>query len=195
VVAAVHFYAMPSDQLSLLDYLGEPEEVTLRPWPLVQSPAVSLTRPEALSSAQVMVVNHRLGQPAVIREGDAAMTEPSRAGVFNRMNWERLKPKPREGLVDSNASPVLLWTPATQGPSALGAGSIGSQADAMRAISEDYERWVNQVMNWVRRKGTKVWGLETHDLRPDLDVRRTDVTMVFALPAALSALEGGLAAR
>ena len=113
--------------------------------------------------------------------------------MFNRLTWERLKPT--EGLVDSNASPVLLWTPATQGPDGLGSGTIGSQADSMSAVSKDYERWVNRTMNWVRRKGTRVWGLESQHQRADLDLRRTDVTTVYALPDALRTLEGGTPAR
>jgi len=119
------------------------------------------------------------------------MAEPSRSGVFNRLNWEQLNPSRDEALVDSNVSPVLLWTPATHAEGVLGSGNIGSQADSMSAVSADYERWVNRVMNWVRRKGTKVWGLQAQGVRPDLDVRRTDVTTVFALPDALVALEGG----
>jgi len=194
VVAAVHFYATPADQLQLLDYLGEPDDVSLHPWPLVQSPPLFLSRSDALARAQVMVAR-RLVQPTIIGLGDAAMVQPSRAGVFNRINWERLSPEPNEGLVDSNASPVLLWTPATASPGALGSGSIGSQADSMSAVSMDYELWANRVMNWIRRRGTKVWGLETHDIRPDLDIRRTDLTTVFALPDALSALERGTAAE
>ena len=58
-----------------------------------------------------MVVHRGFGQPSVIRPGDAAMDEPTKAGVFNRVNWDRLRPTAREGLVDSNVSPVLLWTP------------------------------------------------------------------------------------
>ncbi len=119
------------------------------------------------------------------------MEGPSKAGVFNRLNWERLKPTSTEGLVDSNASPVLLWTPATQALDGLGSGTIGSQADSMRAVSKDYERWVNRAMNWVRRKGTRVWGLEPLRQRSDLDLRRTDVTTVYALPDALRSLESG----
>jgi hypothetical protein len=194
VVAAVHFYATPTDQLRLLDYLGEPDEVTLQPWPLFQSPAVTLTRPDALSCSQVMVVSRALGHPTAIRAGDAAMADQSRSGVFNRINWERLKPRSGEGLVDSNASPVLLWTPAIDTNGDLVSGSIGSQADSMSAVSRDYERWVNRVMDWVRRRGTKVWGLQARDTRPDLNVQRTDVTTVFALPDALSALEAGATA-
>lgn len=137
-----------------------------------------------------MVVSRTFGEPSILRPGDASMGESSKAGVFNRINWERLKPKADEGLVDSNASPVLLWTPATQGPDGLRSGSIGSQADSMSAVSKDYERWVNRVMSWVRRSGTRVWGLE-HDTRVDLDLRRSDVTTVYALPDALTVLEGG----
>ncbi len=111
--------------------------------------------------------------------------------MFNRLNWGRLHPKPDEALVDSNASPVLLWIPATQSEGVLASGNIGSQADSMGAVSADYERWANRVMNWVRRRGTQVWGLEGHDVRPDLDLRRPDVTTVFALPGARAALEGG----
>ena len=122
------------------------------------------------------------------------MAEQSRSGVFSRINWERMKPRSGDGLVDSNSSPVLLWTPATDTDGGLVSGNIGSQADSMSAVSRDYERWVNRVMDWVRRRGTKVWGLEAHDTRPDLNVRRTDVTTVFALPDALSALEEGATA-
>lgn len=119
------------------------------------------------------------------------MAESNRSGVFNRLNWERLNPEPGEALVDSNASPVLLWVPATCADDALGSGHIGSQADSLSTVSKDYERWAHRVMNWVRRRGTKVWGLETTDVRPDLNLRRPDVTTVFALPDALAALEGG----
>jgi hypothetical protein len=191
VVAAVHFYATATDQRHLLEYLGEPDEVTLRPWPVLASPPVVLSREVALTTGQVMVVSRALGEPVLLRVGDQAMAEPSRAGVFNRLNWDRLKPKPNEGLLDSNASPVLLWTPAVGGADGLGSGTIGSQADSMSAVSKDYERWVNRVMNWVRRRGTRVWGLTDQDKRPDLDLRRTDVTTVYALPDALTVLERG----
>ena len=191
VVAAVHFYATATDQAHLMDSLGEPAEVTLRPWPVVASPPLALSREQALSSGQVMVVSRALGPPVVIRAGDPALADLSKAGVFNRLNWERLKPRPTEGLVDSNASPVLLWTPAIEGPDGLGSGTIGSQADSISAVSEEYQRWVNRVTGWVRRSGTRVWGLEPEHRRSDLDLRRTDATTVYALPDALRSLEGG----
>lgn len=193
MVAAVHFYATATDQEQLLDHLGEPDEVTLRPWPVVALPATVLSRQDAMSSGQVMIESRAFGPPVVLRKGDPAMAARSKAGVFNRLNWERLKPQPSEGLVDSNASPVLLWTPATRGPDGLYSGTIGSQADSMSAVSKDYERWVNRTMGWVRRKGTRVWGLDAQHQRADLDLRRTDLTTVYALPDAMNSLRGGTA--
>ena len=187
----MHFYATVADQERLLDYLGEPDEVALRPWPLLASPSVVLSREAAYGTKQVMVVSGAVGQPVLLRVGDPAMAEPSRAGVFNRLNWERLKPKRNEGLVDSNASPVLLWMPARDGADGLRSGAMGSQADSMSAVSQDYEHWVKRVMNWVRRRGKPVWGLTARDQRSDLDLRRTDVTTVYALPEAMTALESG----
>ena len=83
----------------------------------------------------------------------------------------------------------LLWMPATHAEGVLRSGNIGSQADSMSAVSADYERWANRVMNRVRRKGTTVWGLDAHGTRPDLDLRRTHVTTVFALPDVVQASE------
>jgi hypothetical protein len=54
----------------------------------------------------------------------------------------------------------MFWRPATPSASELRGGEIGdTQADAMSAVSIDYERWVNHVIGWIRRKGTKVWAL------------------------------------
>lgn len=117
------------------------------------------------------------------------MAESTKAGVFNRLNWERLRPEAREALVDSNASPVLFWTPGTATDFEIRVSSIGSQADSMRSISADYERWVYRVMGWVRRRGVKVWGLERSAIRPDLDIQLSFVNTVYALPDALSKLE------
>lgn len=191
MVSAAHFYATVADQQLLLDYLGEPHDASLHPWPVVCASSVALSRAEALSRDHVTVVSGALGGPVLIGPGSASMGEPTRAGVFNRINWERLAPQPDAGLVDSNVSPVLLWTPATHVDGDLRAGSIGSQADAPRSVSTEYERWVNRVMGWVRRRGTRVWGLEAARVRPDLDIRRSDVTTVVALPEALAALEAG----
>jgi hypothetical protein len=97
--------------------------------------------------------------------------------------------------VDANTSPALFWRPATASPAELHVGDIGSQADAMRSISTDYERWAKRVMGWIRRKGTRVWGLDTRQVRPDLDIDLDFVNTVYALPGALSALTDGLRGR
>lgn len=170
MVAAVHYYATAEDHAALLDYLGEPYTVMLHPWPVVDSPARALTRAEALAADQVMVVHRELGQPSLIRLVHPALAEPTKAGVFNQLNWARLRPTGGQGLVDSNTSPVLLWAPAKASDAGLRTGDIGSQADAMDTVSSDYQRWVNRVMGWVRRKGTKVWGLEGAQSGSGLDI-------------------------
>lgn len=195
MVAAVHYFATPHDHASLLDFLGQPASVALCPWPVVQEPPVVLSRDTALLAAQVMVVRNELGPPRTIRPGHDAMAGTTKAGIFNRLNWDRLRPTATEGLVDSNTSPVLLWTPGTTEASEITVSTIGSQADAMRAISVEYERWANRVMNWVRRSGTKVWGSERGAVRPDLDIDLPFVNSVVALPEALGLLEAGRRGR
>lgn len=138
-----------------------------------------------------MLVHAELGDPVVIGPASAAMSASTRSGVFNRLNWERLRPAAPEGLVDSNSSPVLLWRPGRWTAEKIQTSEIGSQADSIAALSDDYARWVNRATNWVRRKGTKVWGLGTTSIRPDLDIRLTTVTTVYALPDALASLESG----
>jgi hypothetical protein len=195
MVAAAHYFATENDQEALLDYLGEPTAVTLHPWPLVRSPLDVLLRPSALVTQQVMVVHNALGPPAVIRPGDRAMEEGTKAGIFNRMNWDRLGRASSEGLVDSNASPVLFWQPGKASETRLATSSIGSQADSMAAVSTEYERWVKRAMGWVRRNGTRVWGLERHEVCPDLDIELSIVNNVYALPEALIVLQNGALGR
>jgi hypothetical protein len=195
MVAGVHYFATSGDHWRLLDYLGEPSVVTLHPWPVVGPRALVLARGDALARAQVMVAHRELGPPSVIRPGHPAFSEPAVAGLFNRINWDRLRPDDSQGLVNSNASPVLFWSPATASGTELKAGSIGSQADAMQAISAGYERWVNRVMGWIRRNGTRVWGTGAGQSHPGLDVQLPFVSAVYALPEALSALTGGLPGR
>lgn len=127
--------------------------------------------------------------------GDGALDQPTKAGVLNRLTWDRLHPALDEGLVDSNPSPVLLWVPAEIGSEVIGVSQLGSQADAMAAISADYGRWVIRTTGWIRRKGTKVWGLEQGTVRPDLNTQLGFINSVYALPSALRALEQGAVGR
>lgn len=72
---------------------------------------------------------------------------------------------------------------------------VGSQADHPAQISEEYDRWLKRVLGWVRRAGTRVWGLEQASLRPDLDLQLSILNGVYALPGALAALESGTIGR
>ena len=65
----------------------------------------------------------------------------------------------------------------------------------MTAVSIDYERWVNRVLSWVRRRGTAVWGLKRVEVRPDLDIDLPFLNSVYALPGAMQRLEAGAAGR
>ncbi|WP_152642653.1 hypothetical protein [Pseudarthrobacter chlorophenolicus] len=181
--------------MMLLDYLGEPGTVTLHPWPLIKMPLTALSREEALEQSPVMVVDHQLGLPIPVRQGDAAMQGGSVSSVLNRLNWERLTPAEDEALIDSNASPTILWSPARLDAEVILPSSLGSQADSMAQISKDYERWVNRSMSWIRRKGTRVWGLEGRQMRPDLNIDLSFINTVFALPGALQSLESGTPGR
>jgi hypothetical protein len=98
-------------------------------------------------------------------------------------------------LIDSNISPVLFWRPGHSNDSVLRVSEIGSQADSTSAVSPEYERWVNRIMGWVRRRGTKVWGLQRRNVRPDLDIAMAFVSTIYALPDALAALEAGVPGR
>ncbi|MGK3647936.1 hypothetical protein [Pseudarthrobacter enclensis] len=195
MVTAVHYFATLEDQMMLFDYLGEPSKVTLHPWPLIQTPLTALSREEALEQSRVMVVNHQLGLPVPVRPGDAAMQGGSVNAIFNRLNWEKFAPAEDEALMDANASPTILWSPARLTAEAIFPSSLGSQADSMAEISKDYERWVNRSTSWIRRNGTRVWGLEGIQTRPDLDIDLSFISTVFALPGALQALESGTPGR
>lgn len=195
VVAAAHFLATPDDEMAFLDYLGQPHAVTLHPWPVVPATLPAFERGDLGSRRQVMVVSRELGRPRLIGCDDAAMSEPTQAGLFNMLNWERLRPSTAERLVDSNTSPVLLWQRGAVDDRTVHGSNIGSQANSMAAISREYERWVNRVMGWVRRRGTRVWGLERHAVREDLDIELSYVNNVYALPGALKLLESGGSAR
>lgn len=195
MVTAVHYFATLEDQMMLFDYLGEPAKVTLHPWPLIKTPLTALSREEALEQSRVMVVNHQLGLPVPVRPGDAAMQGGSVNAVFNRLNWEKFAPAEDEALMDANASPTILWSPARLNAEAIFPSSLGSQADSMAKISQDYERWVNRSMSWIRRNGTRVWGLEGIQTRPDLDIDLSFISTVFALPGALQAMESGTPGR
>jgi len=198
MVAGIYFYADGEDTAEMLSYLRFGSEVSLHPWPLVQEPAVHYRLEEAIAAESVMVQSSQFGAPTLLHDGDSAPanTSPARAAVFNLLNRERLSPGPENGLlVDSNRSPVLLWKPGASAATEFRTSSIGSQADSMKAVSNDYERWGNRVMGWIRRRGIAVWGLNGSGVRPDLDIDVGFLNSVYALPGALRKLEAGATGR
>lgn len=195
MVTEVHYFATGQDQEALLEHLGGPTSVTLHPWPVVRSPLEVLPLSDALITPEVMVVHNALGPPVLIRPGDRAMNENTIAGIMNQLNWDQVQRDSSERLVDSNASPVLVWLPGKASETILSLSSIGSQAVAMAAVSQEYEKWVKRAIGWVRRKGTRVWGRELHKVRPDLDLDLPFLNSVYALPGALIALQNGAVGR
>jgi hypothetical protein len=194
MVANVYFYADGKDTADMLGFLRFGSEVSLHPWPLVQEPAVQYSLEEAIVAELVMVQSSKLGRPILLDNG--ASDSPGRAAVFNLIDRERLNPGPENGLlVDSNRSPVLLWRPGSNATTELRTSTIGSQADSMKAVSDEYQRWANRVMGWMRRQGTAVWGLNGARVRPDLDINVSFLNSVYALPGALRQLEAGASGR
>lgn len=194
MVADVFFYADGKDTADMLSFLRFGSEVSLHPWPLVQEPAVQYSLEEAIVAKSVMVQSSKFGAPILLDEGASDST--GRAAVFNLLNRERLSPGPQNGwLVDSNRSPVLLWKPGSIATTELRTSTIGSQADSMKAVSDEYERWGSRVMGWIRRHGTAVWGLNRARVRPDLDINLSFLNSVYALPGALRQLEAGASGR
>jgi len=194
MVADVFFYADGKDAADMLGFLRFGSEVSLHPWPLIQEPAEQYTLEEAIVADSVMVRSSTFGAPSFLDDG--ASDSPGRAAVFNSINRERLSPGPQNGLlVDSNRSPVLLWKPGSNVTAELRTSTIGSQADSMKAVSDEYARWANRVMGWIRRHGTAVWGLNRAAVRPDLDIKLSFLNSVYALPGALRRLEAGARGR
>jgi hypothetical protein len=115
--------------------------------------------------------------------------------VFNRLNWQRLSPSGKEGLIDSNISPVLLWRAGHSNDSVLRVSEIGSQADSMRAVSPEYERWANRIMGWVRRRGIRSGDCKDATSAPIWTSLWPWVSTIYALPGALAALEAGARGR
>jgi len=191
MVAAVHYYADLDDTNDLLDYLGQSGAVELRVWFPYDEQSAVVDHNRATSFGQLAVISRELGRPVLIRdERDPALRSNSTAGLFNRLNFER-RPDPTTAVVDPNRSPILYWEPARTLAGELFPGSIGSQADALRGVSSEYERWVHRVTAWVRRRGTPVWGLRQSKVRPDLHIKNPFLNTLYALPGAMRLLEDG----
>lgn len=194
MTSASYFYADWQDTQDLLDYLRVDVGSVLRPWPL-KDPAQLVSREEAMLAGRVLVVSEALGEPVFIHKGDIVAMAPTASGVFNRMNLDAARQVGVGSVVDLDASPVLFWTPGPASEAELRVGNIGTQAASPRAISDEYDKWVKQAASWVRRRGTAVWGLQTHAVRPELDIELPFLNSVYALPGALERLTAGARGR
>lgn len=199
MVAAVHFFATDEDEQSLLDYVMASESVRLFPW--VTMP---ITDPVLLDRKQLPVqsrdqqrygiIDFSLGSICFHRSRPSEIEQArARTYVLDQMNWDSAPPAEGQGMVDWNRTPALFWERGTiDSNGGLSVGTIGSQADAMDAVSNDYRKWVNRVMNWVRRRGTKV--AENAELTPEaqgLNLQVGFMNSLFALPSALAFFRAG----
>jgi hypothetical protein len=202
MVAAVHFFATERDEDRLFEYLRRDADVYLFPWQAMPVDAPTFIDPATLPtlSPSVMyfgILNARLGPVRFLNK------KPNRLGkggaksfVFNVMAWEAMRPPAGEGIVDWEAA--LFWQRCTRdSDSCLGNGNIGSQAEAMHGISEEYQRWASRVMSWVRRSGEKV--IDRAELMPaarGFNIRTNgSLNARFALPDAMSFLRAGGAGK
>ena len=199
MVAAVHFFATPADEELLFNYVLTSEAVKLFPWASMDMASPTFLDPGELiaqteSPQRYGIVDQALGSIHFIGVRPTR-SEPgkAKAHVMNLLNWDGASPERGQGLIDSNHTPALFWKRGslTEG-GGLGVGDIGSQADAMDDISADYRKWVNRVMNWVRRRGVKV--LQDAQLTPaaeGFDLSVQFMNAVYALPGAMEFFQAG----
>lgn len=199
MVAAVHFFATPTDEKMLLDFVLASETVRLFPWRSMDvANPILLDAPKLPAQSEFQqrygIVDYSLGTICFIQERPTKF-EPHRAGTFviNTTNWDNASPSKGQGIVDWNRTAALFWDRGmVTSDGALVVGNIGSQADAMDDISGAYRKWVNRVMNWVRRKGVKV--AQNGQLTPEaagLNVHINFMNSMFALPDALALFRAG----
>ena len=151
MVAAVHFFATEADEETLLDHLGEPNDVRLFPWvPMALDSPIFISRDQRWGKANLGLLDPSLGAVELVRPPHRAFDTDIKSGVFNSINWSRARPDETRGIVDWNRTPALFWKRGPSTEKVLTISNLGSQADSMAAISNDYRKWVNRSMNWVR---------------------------------------------
>ena len=208
MAAAVDFFATQVNEIALLDYLGEPRTVSLHPWPISPLVPAALDRRDLAARPSVMVVSDALGPPRLIRaQADASMDGGSASATFNRINWDAFNQQRTRASSTRTALQSSCGSAVFTSETSCTRAKSDRQADSMHGVSREYERWVNRVMSWVRRRGTRVrgstvlpsstrttthvWGLEGAKLRPNLDINIDHISSTYALPGALAELEAG----
>lgn len=195
VVCAVHFYATESDESALLDHIGVPAAARIFRWvPMSRDDPAFIEREDLGASSQVGILRPDLGGVEII-DSESSHDSSFKARVFNQLNWDRQQPGRGEGIIDWNRTPALFWVRGSSEGEELHRSTLGSQADAMDRISDDYRRWVNSMMGWVRRRGLVVWQWTRDGGQSDFDVRLSIANTIYALPEAAARLEDGARGR
>lgn len=199
MVAGIHFYATPGDELQLLDFAMTSGKARLFPWGkmTVAKPTffeVSELPPQSERTQHYGIVDQSYGPIRFIDERPTE-SEPGRARTFafDLMNWDEETPVSGEGIVDWNRTPALFWDRGKLNRDGeMGVSDIGTQADSMNEVSAEYRKWVNRVMSWVRRKGVKVAHMgELTDDAVGLKFRIELLNSVYALPEAMAFFRAG----
>ena len=198
MTAGISFFAAGADEDVLLDYLGEPDDVCLFPFhPMsIKSPRF-VSRSEMDMWQSFDILDPALGDVTVVRPpGDAFETSEAKTAAANKtalimtINWHALEPGRGQGLVDWDKTPDVFWNRGSEDAVTLAHGNIGSQATNMASVSDDYRKWVNRTMAWVRRTGEKVWDpLKGHESPYNIDLNI--VSVVYALPEAVARFKAG----
>jgi len=195
VVAGVGFFAHPADEACLLDHLGRTADLRFFPVGPTRLKDPEWLDPQSLGGTRkIGILNTDLGDLAVVRPGDRAFEGRFKSASFLDINWDLLKPESGYGLVNWNRTPALFWDRGLSQENVVTVSGIGSQAESMDRVSDDYQRWVNRAMGWVRRRGVKVWGLD-RTAPSGYDVDLGSVSAVYALPAAAKSLRSGMKGR
>jgi hypothetical protein len=203
MVAAVHFFATENDEQLLLDYVFASSECRLFPWIKMNADSpVFLDRralpPQSEAVQRFGILNPTLGEiHFVMHRPTEGRPDRFKSTVINQLNWEKWAPAPGEGIVDWDQTPALFWERCKYtAAGTLILGNIGTQATAMEDMSPEYRLWVNRVMAWVRRNGSKVAQAGKLTSAADgLDLKVTIWSSLFALPDAMRHFESGSAGR
>jgi len=187
MVSAAHFFATAEDEADLCGYIETTADVLCFPFgatKLDDSTCIALSGRGDLQ--RLGILNRGFGAVRFIRPASPGFRANAKVGVMNHLNWQGAQPGTHEGIIDWNATPALYWSRGHVVEQAMTPSDIGSQADSMHAISDDYARWVNRVMNWIKRRGKKVSGRGQEATFGDYDIDLPFQNAVYALPGALN---------
>lgn len=175
-----------------MDYLEERNECSMfRWWSGAEDGYIDRT--EIADCRSIGVLASDMGDARWLAPEDPAFSLSGRSSLFYRINWDR---EPGRKLLDVESTPALYWERGSTSSPVLTPSQIGSQAESLKRVSDEYRRWVNRVMSWVRRNGVAVWDCSDPSKPiPHGDVNLPFVNTVYALPGANRAIKDGALGR